>query len=181
MIRNVIKMGHPSLMTPTTLVQQHEFKTPELTAAIQDMTDTLKHSKGVGIAANQVNITKRIMIIGFNDNSRYPNEKPLPITALINPHFIPLTSEMNEGWEGCLSLPGLRGMVPRYTQIFCEYKDAEGNPQSRVASGFEARIIQHECDHLDGITFPARIKDFSKFVFEDSYPEFTQNTNRNDT
>lgn len=95
-------------------------------------------------------------------------------------YFVPLTSEINEGWEGCLSLPGLRGMVPRYTQIFCEYKDIEGNLQNRVAAGLEARIIQHECDHLDDITFPARIKDFRKFVFEDSYPKFTQNTNRND-
>lgn len=174
MIRNVIKMGHPHLMRPAARVEPHDFNTPELENMIQDMIDTLKDSKGVGIAANQVNITKRIIIIGFEDNSRYPDEKPIPITALINPILTPLSDEMIEGWEGCLSIPGLRGWVPRYTKIYYEYQDVSGKRHTVEANGFEARIIQHECDHLDGIVFPARIQNFRKFGFEDSLPEFVE-------
>ena len=174
MIRSVIKMGHPHLMQPAARVEQNEFNTPKLKSMIQDMIDTLKDSKGVGIAANQVDITKRIVIIGFEDNARYPDEKPIPIKALINPVFTPLSDEMTEGWEGCLSIPGLRGLVPRYTQIYYEYQDISGKKHAVKTNGFEARIVQHECDHLDGIVFPARIRNFLKFGFEDSLPEFTE-------
>lgn len=179
MIRNVIKMGHPHLMQPAARVEADEFNTPELEAMIQDMIDTLKDSKGVGIAANQVDITKRIVVIGFEDNSRYPDEKPIPITALINPMFTPISDEMAEGWEGCLSIPGLRGWVPRYTKIYYEYQDITGKRHAVNAEGFEARVIQHECDHLDGVVFPARIQDFRQFGFEDSLPEFVEKFSKN--
>ncbi|TAK73872.1 MAG: peptide deformylase [Gammaproteobacteria bacterium] len=164
-IKSVVKLGNKQLANPSLPVEH--FKSAELFELIQDMLDTMKEKGGVGIAAPQIGHNRRVIIFGFEKNERYPNEKPVPFTILINPIIEILSDEMVDGWEGCLSVPGLRGLVPRYQKIRYSGFDAEGNPISQVAEGFHARVVQHECDHIDGILFPQRIKDMRFFGFEE--------------
>lgn len=168
-VNSILKMGNPNLINVAKKVENISSHKTDLNEIIQKLFDTMKFFNGAGLAAPQINISKRIIVFGFDFNPRYPNEKPIPLTALINPTYIPLSEEKIEDWEGCLSLPQIRGKVPRYKYI--EYKgyNADGNLISSVIEGFPARIIQHECDHLDGILFPARVLDFKYFGFENEF------------
>ncbi len=168
-IQSVIKMGNDILATPSAAVT--EFSTAALYDLIQDLQDTRQEKGGVGIAAPQIAYPLRVIIFGFEKNARYPNEKPVPFTVLINPTIEILSEEMIDGWEGCLSVPGLRGVVPRYNKIRYSGFDQEGNAFSRVAEGFHARLVQHELDHINGIIFPQRIKNLQWFGFEDELKE----------
>jgi peptide deformylase len=129
------------------------------------MLDTMQAEDGAGLAAPQIGISQRIVVFGFEDNQRYPDAPAVPRTILINPHIKALDDTMEDGWEGCLSVPGMRGVVPRYTRIEYSGFDAGGEPIRVEAEGFHARVVQHECDHLDGILYPQRIRDFSRFGF----------------
>lgn len=161
----IVKLGNKQLATPSIPVSA--FSTPQLNALIQDMQDTMKEKGGVGIAAPQINVNLRVIIFGFEESVRYPNESPIPNTVLINPIIEPLSDEMNDAWEGCLSVPGLRGLVSRFSKIKYSGFDKDGNAISGIAENFHARVLQHECDHLDGVLFPERIKDMRYFGFED--------------
>src|SRR5262249_37834202 len=156
-IKSLIKMGNKKLAIPSLPVTN--FSNGELKELIDDMQDTMQEKGGVGIAAPQIGCNLRVIMFGFAESARYPNEKPVPFTVLINPVIAILADEMMDGWEGCLSVPGLRGLVPRYKKIRYSGYDLAGNPIAREVSDFHARILQHECDHLDGILFPQRIKD----------------------
>lgn len=156
-------MGHPTLLSRSEEVSQ--FDTPELYELIQDMKDTMTHMNGAGIAAPQIGVLKRVVIFGFDNNARYPSEDAVPFTILINPKIEPLNKVMEEGVEGCLSVPGLSGSVPRHIKIRYRGYDPNGDLIDRTVTDFHARVVQHECDHLDGILYPARIKDFSTFGF----------------
>jgi peptide deformylase len=140
----------------------------ELTALIADMDDTMRALNGAGLAAPQIGVSLRVVIFELADNPRYPHIAPVPYTVLINPVLIPLGEEQDEGWEGCLSVPGLRGLVPRYRRLRYQGLSAEGTPIDRTVEGFHARVVQHEADHLDGILFPQRIRDLRKLGFEDA-------------
>lgn len=164
-IKSIVKLGNKLLATPSRPVEQ--FATPELFNIIKDMQDTMNDQGGVGIAAPQIGYNQRIVMFGFEHNERYPKEESVPLTILINPAIEILSEDMTDAWEGCLSIPGLRGLVPRYMQIQYHGYDALGNFFSRKAEGFHARMVQHECDHLDGILYPQRIKDMRFFGFED--------------
>lgn len=163
-IKSVVKMGNTQLGTPSLPVKN--FSDGELNALIKDMEDTMHEENGVGIAAPQIGCNLRVIMFGFNSNPRYPTEKSVPFTVLINPVIEILSPETLEGWEGCLSVPGLRGLVPRFNKIRYSGIGLEGQQISRVVEGFHARILQHECDHLDGILYPQRIKDMTCFGFE---------------
>lgn len=163
MIRDILKMGDPRLLRIAKLVEQ--FGTPELDELIADMFETMKHANGAGLAAPQIGVDLQVVIFGFEHNERYPDAPEVPETVLINPVITPLTQDMEEGWEGCLSVPGLRGMVNRYSMLRYEGFDQHGHAIDRVAEGFHARVVQHECDHLIGKLYPMRITDFSKFGF----------------
>jgi peptide deformylase len=143
------------------------FGTPELRELVADMEDTMRHLSGAGLAAPQIGVDLRLVIFGFESNPRYPAAQPVPFTVLINPELSTLSQEMEEGWEGCLSVPGLRGVVLRYAHLRYRGFDLAGAPVDRTVSGFHARVVQHECDHLDGILYPMRIRDFSRFGFND--------------
>lgn len=162
-IREILKMGDPQLLRQAEPVR--EFGTPELAMLVQDMFDTMHAANGAGLAAPQIGVNAQVVIFGFKQNLRYPEAPPVPETVLINPVITPLSSDKEEGWEGCLSVPGLRGMVPRWTRLHYEGADQFGNPVSRDADGFHARVVQHECDHLAGILYPMRIADMSRFGF----------------
>jgi peptide deformylase len=164
-IKTVSRMGDDQLATPSLPVT--EFGTQSLYALIEDMKDTMNEKKGVGIAAPQIGVNLRVVIFGFEKNERYPNKKPIPFTVLINPTMEILSDDTTEDWEGCLSVPGLRGKVPRYTKIKYSGYDAEGNFFTREAEDFHARVVQHECDHIDGVLFPHRMKDLSSLGYED--------------
>jgi peptide deformylase len=164
-IKSVIKLGNKQLASPSLPIEK--FSTPEIFDLIKDMQDTMKEKGGIGIAAPQIGINKRVIMFGFEKSERYPNEKPIPFTVLINPVIKILSDETIDGWEGCLSVPDLRGLVLRYKRIQYDGFDPEGNPISRIAEGFHARVVQHECDHINGILFPQRIKDMKFFGFED--------------
>jgi peptide deformylase len=168
-VREVLRMGHPVLRERAKPVEQ--FATPELRELLQDMVDTMKAQNGAGLAAPQIGVSQRMVIFGVEKNPRYPDAEEVPFTVLVNPKIVHLTREIEEGWEGCLSVPGLRGLVPRYTRLQYSGFDVEGNPIERVAEGFHARVVQHECDHLDGILYPQRMTDMSKFGFiEELFP-----------
>ncbi|MCT9118356.1 peptide deformylase [Cupriavidus gilardii] len=170
MIRDILKMGDPRLLQVARPVQR--FNTPELRTLIEDMFDTMDHANGAGLAAPQIGVDLQVVIFGFERNPRYPDAPQVPKTVLINPELTPLSDEMEDGWEGCLSVPGLRGMVPRHTSLRYTGFDLMGQRIERVAEGFHARVVQHECDHLRGILYPMRVKDFSKFGFtEVLFPE----------
>lgn len=158
-------MGDPRLLRQAEPVT--EFGTPELEALIRDMFDTMHAANGAGLAAPQIGVNLQLLIFGFKQNVRYPDAPPVPETILINPKIRPVSAAMEEGWEGCLSVPGMRGVVPRWSAIQYEGFDQYGNAISRQADGFHARVVQHECDHLAGILYPMRIEDFSRFGFTD--------------
>ncbi|MFZ1853085.1 MAG: peptide deformylase [Nitrosomonas sp.] len=164
-IKPVLRMGDPRLLRVSEKVTQ--FDTPQLHALLQDMQDTMHDLNGAGLAAPQIGVNLRVVIFGFEKNQRYPDADEVPFTILLNPTLTPITDEQEEGWEGCLSVPGLRGMVPRYTQLRYQGMDPFGKTIDRTVSGFHARVVQHECDHLEGILYPMRIKDFSSFGFTD--------------
>ncbi len=158
-------MGDPVLLEVAKPVV--EFDTPELHALISDMEDTMQHMNGAGIAAPQIGVSLRVVIFGVGSNPRYPDAEQVPYTVLINPVLNPVKDEMEDGWEGCLSVPGMRGVVPRYTRLHYTGFDQYGKPIDRLVSGFHARVVQHECDHLDGILYPMRIRDLAQFGFTD--------------
>jgi peptide deformylase len=162
-VREILKMGDPRLLLKAEPVEQ--FGTPELGTLIADMYDTMHAANGVGLAAPQIGISRQLVIFGFRHNERYPDAPEVPETVLINPVLTPLSEEMEEGFEGCLSVPGLRGSVPRYTRLRYQGFDQHGARISRDAEGFHARVVQHEVDHLLGILYPMRIRDFSRFGF----------------
>ncbi len=159
----ILKMGDPRLLRVAKPVA--DIHDPELKRIIADMYETMYAADGVGLAAPQVGIDLRLMIFGFDANPRYPDEKPVPLTTLINPWIDVLTDETEEGWEGCLSVPGMRGSVPRATHIRYGGTLEDGSQIEREAKGFHARVFQHEFDHLNGILYPQRIQDMTKFGF----------------
>jgi peptide deformylase len=162
-VREVLRMGHPVLRERARPVET--LATPELRALVEDMKETMAALSGAGLAAPQIGVSQRVIIFGVDKNPRYPDAEEVPFTVLVNPKLVMLTREVEEDWEGCLSVPGMRGMVPRYTRLRYAGFDAEGNPIDRVAEGFHARVVQHECDHLDGILYPQRMTDMSRFGF----------------
>lgn len=164
-IREVLRMGDVRLLQCATDI--HHFDTPELHALVKDLRDTMAAFDGAGLAAPQIGISQRVVIFGVAANPRYPDAEIVPETVLINPVITPLSEEIEEAWEGCLSLPGLRGLVPRYTHIRYQGFDAHGNAIDRSVSDFHARVVQHECDHLDGILYPQRMHDMRQFGFDD--------------
>lgn len=167
MIRDILKMGDERLLRIAPPVPAHMLGSPELQQLIDDMFETMAHVGGVGLAAPQIGIDLQLVIFGFERSERYPDAEPVPRTILLNPVIIPLGTEVEDGWEGCLSVPGLRGVVPRYTRIRYTGLDPQGRPVERVTEGFHARVVQHECDHLIGRLYPSRIQDFSRFGYTD--------------
>ena len=163
MIYPVVKFGDPVLEKKAETVK--EFDTPELHKLVEDMFETMYASKGVGLAAPQIGINLRIVIFGVERNPRYPDAEVVPPTVLINPVISPLSDETEDGWEGCLSVPGMRGLVPRFTHLRYQGFDEFGALIDRTVSGFHARVVQHECDHLDGVLYPMRIVDMRNFGF----------------
>ena len=163
MIRDILRMGDPRLLVRSTAVER--FATPELTGLLVDLRETMAAANGAGLAAPQIGVGLRVVIFGFEHNERYPDAEPVPYTELVNPVVTPLTSEMEEDWEGCLSVPGLRGRVPRFTRVRYGGFDSVGRRIDREASGFHARVVQHECDHLDGILYPTRMRDMRSLGF----------------
>ncbi len=162
--RPVLRIGHPTLGRPAKAVT--EFNTPQLHTLIADMLDTMMVKNGVGLAAPQIDVPLRVVVFGVEDNPRYPGREPVPMTVLINPIIVPVGDERVADWEGCLSLPAMRGWVPRHRQILYRGFDADGQPIERNVCDFHARVVQHECDHLDGILLPQRIVDMRRFGFE---------------
>lgn len=165
-VRRVLKMGDPLLFRVSEPVTG--FDTPELHALIADMFDTMAALSGAGLAAPQIGVSKRVVIFGVEANPRYPDAEPVPTTVLINPIIEILGQERDDGWEGCLSVPGMRGLVSRYTRLCYRGFDQYGKPIDREVRGFHARVVQHECDHLDGILYPMRLKDMRLFGYEDA-------------
>jgi peptide deformylase len=169
MIKPVLRMGDPLLFARAAPVTQ--FDTPELRALIQDMDDTMRSKNGAGIAAPQIGVSLQVVIFGVGINPRYPNAEQVPYTVLINPTLEPIGEQMEEGWEGCLSVPGMRGVVPRYGELRYRGFDPFGQAIERTVRGFHARVVQHETDHLLGILYPMRIRDLRLFGFnEELFP-----------
>ena len=163
-VRRVLKMGEPLLRQVASPVKSFD---AELAALVSDMDDTMRALSGAGIAAPQIGVSARVVIFELRDNPRYPHLTPVPYTVLVNPALTPLGEEQEEGWEGCLSVPGLRGLVPRFRRLRYQGVDAHGAPIDRTVEGFHARVVQHEVDHLDGILFPQRVRDLRNFGFDD--------------
>ncbi len=159
-------MGDPRLLAVSEPVAA--FGTPELENLLADMRDTMQHLNGAGLAAPQIGVGARVVIFGVESNPRYPDAEAVPFTVLINPELTPLGEDIEEGWEGCLSVPGMRGLVPRYRHLRYTGLDAQGRPIDRTVSDFHARVVQHEVDHLDGILYPRRIRDLTQFGFTDT-------------
>jgi peptide deformylase len=166
MIREVLRMGDPRLWQVSAPVKA--FGTPELGELLKDMRDTMAHLNGAGLAAPQIGVPLRVVIFGVQGNPRYPEVEEVPDTVLINPVLTPLSEELEEGWEGCLSVPGMRGWVPRYRKLKYSGYDEQGKRFVREVSGFHARVVQHEVDHLDGVLYPMRIRDFTRFGFNEA-------------
>ena len=164
-VREILRMGDPRLLRVAEPVR--EFGTPGLAALVANMFETMHAANGAGLAAPQIGVNLQLVIYGFASNGRYPDAPPVPETVLINPVLTPLSEQMEEGFEGCLSVPGLRGSVPRYARLHYEGVDQYGKPIVRDAEGFHARVVQHEVDHLLGILYPMRIRDFSRFGFSE--------------
>jgi len=162
-IRTILKMGDQRLLRVAQPVTG--FDTPELHALVADMFDTMHAANGAGLAAPQIGVDLQLVIFGFSKTDRYPDAPPVPETVLINPTITPLSDVEEDGWEGCLSVPGLRGVVPRWSRIRYTGFDLAGQPIDREAEGFHARVVQHECDHLAGKLYPMRVRDFSRFGF----------------
>ena len=168
-IREVLRMGHPLLREKARPVER--FGTQELRALVEDMKETMAAKHGAGLAAPQIGVSQRVVIFGVENSPRYPDAEPVPFTVLVNPKLVMLAREVEEDWEGCLSVPGMRGVVPRYVKLRYAGFDPEGNLVERVAEGFHARVVQHECDHLDGILYPQRMTDLTRFGFnEELFP-----------
>ena len=165
MIREVLRMGNPQLLQHSKPVDA--FGTPELEALLQDMRDTMAAKNGAGLAAPQIGVLQQVVIFGFEKSDRYPDAEAVPYTELVNPVLTPLSDERDEDWEGCLSVPGLRGIVPRYRHLRYEGFDPQGRPIRREVTGFHARVVQHEVDHLLGILYPMRMRDFTRFGYTD--------------
>lgn len=164
-IRRVLRMGEPLLRQVAAPVARFD---AELAALLVDMDDTMRSLNGAGLAAPQIGVGLRVVIFELKDNPRYPNLTPVPYTVLVNPELTPLDTGQDEGWEGCLSVPGMRGLVPRYRRLRYRGRDATGAPIDRTVEGFHARVVQHEVDHLDGILYPQRVRDLRNFGFEDA-------------
>ncbi|MEY4763020.1 MAG: hypothetical protein RLZZ200_2876 [Pseudomonadota bacterium] len=164
-IRAVLKMGDPRLLDRAAEVTA--FGSPDLMSLLDDMRDTMAAEQGAGLAAPQIGVPLRVVIFGFESSPRYPDAKPVPYTELVNPVLTFPDDELEEGWEGCLSVPGLRGRVPRHRRLRYQGFDPRGEPIDRTVDGFHARVVQHEVDHLDGILYPRRIRDLTQFGFQD--------------
>ena len=174
-VRELLKMGDERLLRVAQPVKA--FGTPELAALIEDMQDTMKAANGAGLAAPQIGVDLQVVLFGFERNERYPEAPPVSLTVLINPVITPLGEAEEDGWEGCLSVPGLRGVVPRWQRIRYSGVDPQGRPIEREAEGFHARVVQHECDHLIGRLYPSRIRDFSRFGYTSVlFPDLDPNT-----
>jgi peptide deformylase len=164
-IKPILKMGDPLLLQVADLVTPQMITTPKIQDIIQDLLDTMHAANGAGLAAPQIGISLQMVVFGFEKNQRYPNEAPIPQTILINPIITPIGLSQENGWEGCLSVPGLRGLVPRFQEIRYQGLDESGQAIDRVVSCFHARVVQHECDHLIGKLYPMRIEDMNQFGF----------------
>jgi len=164
-IRTILRMGDPLLLQRAEEVTA--FDTPALHALVADMQDTMQHANGAGLAAPQIGVSQRVVIFGFVHNDRYPDAPAVPYTVLVNPVLTSIGQDEEEGWEGCLSVPGMRGLVPRHARLRYRGCDQYGKPIDRTVDGFHARVVQHEVDHLDGILYPMRIRDLSRFGFQD--------------
>lgn len=163
-VKEVLKMGHPVLREKARPVSQ--FNTPELAVLLTDMLDTMQALDGAGLAAPQIGVSLRVVIFAVESNPRYPDVEPVPLTILINPEIIPLSNEQEAGWEGCLSIPGMRGLVPRFQHVRYRGYNQHGELIEREVRGFHARVVQHEVDHLDGVLYPLRMTDLMQFGFE---------------
>ena len=169
-IKEILKMGDPRLLEKSEPLK--DLNAVDLDQLIQDMIDTMEANDGAGLAAPQIGINIQLVIFGFKKNDRYPDAEEVPFTVLINPLITPIGDEMEDGWEGCLSVPGLRGVVPRYKKILYQGLDQHEKKIEREVDGFHARVVQHECDHLLGILYPMRIQDFQKFGYHEVlFPE----------
>lgn len=164
-VRSILRMGDPRLLEQAVPVD--DFSSAELRTLIADLQDTMQAAGGAGLAAPQIGVGLQVVVFGFQRSPRYPDADPVPETILINPLITPLDEETEDGWEGCLSVPGLRGLVPRSRHIRYQGCDENGQPIDRTVSGFHARVVQHECDHLQGVLYPMRIRDLSRFGFTD--------------
>ncbi|BBB60771.1 peptide deformylase [Undibacterium sp. KW1] len=174
MIHPILKMGDPRLLRVAEQVTA--FDTAELHELIKDMFETMIAANGAGLAAPQIGVNLQLVIFGFKNNPRYPDAPVVPETVLINPVLTPLSEETDDAWEGCLSVPGMRGLVPRWSALRYEGFDQFGRRISRDVDGFHARVVQHECDHLNGILYPMRIRDLTQFGFtEVLFPELDPN------
>jgi peptide deformylase len=164
-VRPILRLGHPVLRQVAAPVT--EFDTPSLRELVRDLLETMRANDGAGLAAIQIGVLQRVVVFGLEHNPRYPDAAPVPLTVLVNPEIEFLGEERESGWEGCLSVPGLRGLVPRYRRLRYRGYDELGRPIDRTVSDFHARVVQHECDHLDGILYPQRIEDMTSFGFQD--------------
>ena len=164
-VRRVLKMGEPLLRVVAEPVTRFD---AELASLVSDMDDTMRALSGAGLAAPQIGVSSRVVIFELKDNPRYPHLAPVPYTVLVNPVLTPLGEEQEEGWEGCLSVPGMRGLVPRFRRLRYQGFDVQGAPIDRTVEGFHARVVQHEADHLDGILYPQRMRDLRHLGFEDA-------------
>jgi len=171
-VRAIVKMGTPSLFEKSIPWPADKFNSPELHALLADMKDSMIAANGAGLAAPQIGENVRVVIFEVSNNSRYPDREPIPFTVLINPELTPVTDEQVDDWEGCLSVPGMRGLVPRYPELRYTGFDEQGNRIDRTVDGFHARVVQHEVDHLDGVLYPMRIRDMTQFGYtEVLFPE----------
>jgi peptide deformylase len=164
-IRSILRMGDPLLLQRSKEVTR--FDTAELHELVADMQDTMQHAHGAGLAAPQIGASQRVVIFGFVHNDRYPDAPAVPYTVLVNPVLSPIGTDEEDGWEGCLSVPGMRGLVPRHTRLRYRGYDQFGTVIDRTVDGFHARVVQHEVDHLDGVLYPMRIRDMSRFGFQE--------------
>lgn len=164
-VRPILKMGEPLLLQEAELVPPELISTPTIQDIVQDLLDTMHAASGAGLAAPQIGVPLQIVVFGFEKNQRYPNEAPVPQTILINPIITPIGHSQENAWEGCLSVPGMRGLVPRFQEIRYQGLDESGQIIDRTVSGFHARVVQHECDHLIGKLYPMRIEDMRQFGF----------------
>jgi peptide deformylase len=162
-VREILKMGDPRLLRMAAPVT--EFDTADLLALVEDMFDTMRAANGAGLAAPQIGEDLQLVIFGFDHNERYPEAPPVPLTVLVNPVIEPVGDDLVDGWEGCLSVPGLRGVVPRHARIRYRGFDARGQPIDREVDGFHARVVQHECDHLIGRLYPTRMRDLRQLGY----------------
>lgn len=179
-ILKVARLGHPVLRQVTANLSPHELQSPPMQKFIDDMIETMKEYDGVGLAADQVHESKQIAVLEVADNPRYPNKPQVPLTVLINPKITPLSNETEEDWEGCLSIPDLRGKVPRYRRVRVEAWDRNGNPLDFIANDFHARVIQHEYDHLNGKVYLDRMRDLSTLSFLQEFARYSMRPPRDD-